>query len=117
MNVVLPPAFGLDADALDFDWVPHPVRGAMWANYQLMDLDKGDENFSHMVPVSPLEVFRMDPGDQVWQSALRIHPVSPPWLMFQMDLTQCGVGTRLRLSLCQLSSGVRLIQPQRLPGP
>ena len=27
MHIVLPPAFGLDAEARDFDWVPHPVQG------------------------------------------------------------------------------------------
>ena len=65
MNVVLPPAFGLDADAWDFNWVPHPVWAAMWANYQLMDADKGDKNFTHMVLVAPLDVFRTDSRDQV----------------------------------------------------
>ena len=24
-NIVLPPAFRLDAEAQDFDWVPHPI--------------------------------------------------------------------------------------------
>ena len=63
-HVVLPPAFGLDAEAWDFDWVPHPVLGNIWANYQLVDPDS-DENFTHMVPIAPLSVFWTDPGHQV----------------------------------------------------
>ena len=37
MNMVLNPAFEIDANARDFDWVPHPVCGGMWYNYQLID--------------------------------------------------------------------------------
>ena len=61
MHIILPPAFGLDAEAWDFDRVPDPVRGNIWANYQLVDPDS-DENFTHMVPVAPSNVFQMDPG-------------------------------------------------------
>ena len=64
MHIVLPPAFGLDTEAQDFDWVPHPIRGNIWANYQLVDPDS-DENFTHMVPVALSNVFQMDPGDKV----------------------------------------------------
>ena len=78
MTVMLPPAFGTDAKAQDFDWIPHPIRGTMWSNYQLVDPGNGDENFTHMVPVAPSDVFRVDPGDQVCQSALRIHVEPPP---------------------------------------
>ena len=64
MHVILPPAFGLDTEAQDFNWVPHPIQGNIWANYQLVDPDS-DKNFTHMVPVAPSNVFQMDPGDKV----------------------------------------------------
>ena len=65
-NVILPPTFGLDAEAWDFNWVPHPVWGTVWANYHLVDPDsEGDDNFTHMVSVAPSNIFRTDPGDQV----------------------------------------------------
>ena len=80
MNMVLPPAFGTDAKARDFDWVPHPIRGAMWSNYQFVDMEDRDENFTHMAWVAPLDVFREDPGDQVchqqWGSVWCLLPSS-----------------------------------------
>ena len=90
MNVVLPPAFGTNAKARDFDWIPHPVRGAMWSNYQFVDTSNGDENFTHMVPVAPLDIFRVDLGDQVRRSVLGLHQVPPPQFMYQTDLTKSG---------------------------
>ena len=46
-----------------------------------MDPDsEGDENFTHMVPIAPLNVFWTDPGDQVPWSTLGIRPISPPHL-------------------------------------
>ena len=89
MHIILPPAFRLDAEARDFDWVPHPVQGNIWANYQLVDPDS-DENFTHMVPVAPSNVFQTDPGDKVWWSALGIHLVSPHHPTYKKDLTQYG---------------------------
>ena len=65
MNIVLPPAFGSDGKARDFDWVPYPICGVMWSNYQFVDVSDGDENFTHVVLVAPLDIFRVDPGDQV----------------------------------------------------
>ena len=65
-NIVLPSAFRLDAEAQDFHWVPHLIQGNVWANYLLIDPDnEGDENFTHMFLLAPLDVFRMDQGDQV----------------------------------------------------
>ena len=61
MHIVLLPAFGLDAEAQDFDCVSHPLWENIWANYQLVD-PNSDENFTHMVPVAPSNVFRTDPG-------------------------------------------------------
>ena len=52
-----------------------------------MDPDS-DENFTHMVPGVPSNVFQMDPGDKVWQSALGIHLVSPPHLTYKNDLME-----------------------------
>ena len=66
-----------------------PYRGDIWANYQLVDPDS-DENFTHMVPVAPSNVFWMDPGDKVRQLALGIHPVSPPHLTYKKDLMEYG---------------------------
>ena len=91
MNIILPPAFRLDAEAQDFDWIPHPVHGTAWANYTLVDPDsEEDENFTHMVPIAPSNVFQTDPGDQVRWSTLGIHLISPPHLTYQKDLTQYG---------------------------
>ena len=90
MNVVLPPAFGTDAKARDFDWVSHPIHGVMWSNYQFVDMSNGNKNFTHMVPVAPLDVFRVDPGDRVCRSALGLCPVPPPQFTYQTDLTKCG---------------------------
>ena len=89
MNVVLPPAFGIYAKAQDFDWVPHPVREGMWSNYQLIDPGNSYENFTHMVLVAPLDVFSVDPGDQVRRLALgfRVEPL--PMLTYTTDLTRC----------------------------
>ena len=53
MNVVLPLAFGTNANAQDFDWVPRAICGVMWSNYQFVDAENNDENFTHMVPVAP----------------------------------------------------------------
>ena len=65
-NIVLPPAFGLDVQAQDFDWIAHPVWGAIWANYQLVDPDgKEGQKPDSYGSRSPLNVFWMDPGDQV----------------------------------------------------
>ena len=72
------------------DWVPHPLHGGMWFNYQLIDLGDSDENFTHMVLVAPLDVFRVDPGDQVHRSALGFHMEPLPMLTYTTDLTQCG---------------------------
>ena len=90
MNVVLPPAFGTDAKARDFDWVPHPIRGTMWSNYQFVDPGEGNENFTHMVPVAPSDVFRVDLGDQVHRSALGFCVEPPPTFTYKTDLTRCG---------------------------
>ena len=90
MNVVLPPTFGIYAKARSFDWVPHPVRGGMWSNYQLVDLGNSDENFTHMVPVAPLDLFRADLGDQVRRSALGFLVEPLPMLTYTTDLTRCG---------------------------
>ena len=62
----------------------------MWSNYQFVDMDDGDENFTHMVLVAPLDIFRVDPGYQVRQSALGLHPVPPPQFTYQTDLMKCG---------------------------
>ena len=90
MNVVLPPAFGMNADMQDFNFVPHLVRGAMWSNYQFINLENGNENFTHMVPVNPVNVFQVDLGDQVCRSALGICLVPPPQFTYQTDLTKVG---------------------------
>ena len=62
----------------------------MWSNYQLVDLWNGDENFTHTVPVAPLDVFRVDPGDQVCQLVLgfRVEPL--PMLTYTTDLIRYG---------------------------
>ena len=99
MNIVLPPAFGINADAWDFDWVTHPVCKVMWSNYQFVDTDNGDENFTHMVPVAPMDVFQVDPGDQVPRSVLGLCLVSPPQFMYQTDLTKCGYDVASQFAL------------------
>ena len=90
MNVVLPPTFGTDADAHDFDWIPHPVGRAMWSNYQFVDTENGNDNFTYMVLVVPLDVFREDPGDKVCQTVLGIHLLSPPQFTYQTNLMKYG---------------------------
>ena len=82
MNMVLPPA-------QDFDWVPHPIHGGMWSNYQLVDLGNGDKNFTQIVLVAPLDVFRVDPKDQVHRSALGFWVEPLPMLTYTTDLTRC----------------------------
>ena len=89
MNIVLPPAFGINAKTQDFDGVPHPICGGMWSNYQLVDPLNGDENFTHMVPVASLDVFRVNLGDQVHQSALGFWVEPLPMLTYTTDLTRC----------------------------
>ena len=89
MHIVLPPAFGLDTEARDFDWVPHPIWGNVWANYQLVD-PNSVENFTHMVQVAPSNVFWMDPGDKVRRSVLGICLVSPIHLTYKKDLMEYG---------------------------
>ena len=88
------------------DWVPHPIHGAMWSNYQFIDLENGDENFTHMVSVAPLDMFRVDLGDQVHQSALGILPVPPPQFMYQTDLKKFGydVASQFALALQKVKS-------------
>ena len=90
MNVVLPPAFGTDANAQDFDWVTHEIHGAMWSNYQFVDAGNNDENFMHMVLVAPLTVFRVDPKDQVHPSALGLWVEPPPQFTYKIDLMKLG---------------------------
>ena len=81
----------MDAEAWNFDCIAHPVLGANWANYHLVDPDsKGDENFTHMVSVAPSNVFQMDPGVQVQWSTLGIDLIFPPCVMYWKDLTQYG---------------------------
>ena len=99
MNIVLPPAFGINADAWDFDWVTHPVCEVMWSNYQFVDTDNGDKNFTHMVPVAPMDVFQVDPGDQVRRSVLGLCLVSPPQFIYQTDLTKCGYDVASQFAL------------------
>ena len=72
-HVVLPPAFGKDADSISFDWVPCPVRGSVWANTELVDSE--DENLMHEVAVAPDDTYRPDPGDKICRSALGLRPV------------------------------------------
>ena len=90
MNVVLPSTFGTDADTQDFDWIPHPVHGVMWSNYQFIDTENCNNNFTHMVLVAPLDVFRVDPGDKVRRSPLGICPVPPLQFTYQTDLMKVG---------------------------
>ena len=61
----------------------------MWSNYQFIDPGQGDENFTHMVLVAPLDVFRVDPGDQVCWSALGFGVEPPPMFKYKTDLTRC----------------------------
>ena len=75
-HVVLPPAFGKDTENINFDWVPCPVRGSVWANTELIDTQ--DNNLMHEVEVGPDDVFRPDPEDKIRHSALglRLVPLS-----------------------------------------
>ena len=97
MNIVLPSAFGTDADTQDFDWIPHPVRRVMWSNYQFIDTENGD--FTHMVLVAPLDVFRVDLGDQVCRSPLGICPVPPLQFTYQTDLMKVGYDVTSQFTL------------------
>ena len=72
-HVVLPPAFGKDADSISFDWVPCPVRGSVWANTELVDSQ--DDNLMHEVAVALDDTFHPDPGDKICCSALGLRPV------------------------------------------
>ena len=72
-HVVLPPAFGKDTENLNFDWVPCPVRGPVWANTELVDTE-GD-NLMHEVVVAHEETYHADPGDKIRRSALGLRPV------------------------------------------
>ena len=38
-HIVLPPAFGKDTENTNFDWVPRPLRGQVWANADLVDTE------------------------------------------------------------------------------
>ena len=73
MHVVLPPAFEKDLDNTDFDWVPCPVRGSVWANAKLVDAE--GENLMHEAAVAHAETYHPDPGDKIRSSALGLHPV------------------------------------------
>ena len=70
---MLPPAFEKDLDNTDFDWVPCPVRGSVWANTELVDAE--GENLTHEAAVAHEETYRPDPGDKIRRSALGLHPV------------------------------------------
>ena len=72
-HVVLPPAFEKDLENTDFDWVPCPVRGNVWANTELVDAV--GENLMHEVAVTHEETYRPDPGDKIRRSALGLRPV------------------------------------------
>ena len=72
-HVVLPPAFEKDLENTDFDWVPCPVRGSVWANTELVDAE--GENLMHEVAVAHEETYRPDPGDKIRRSALGLRPV------------------------------------------
>ena len=64
----------------------------MWGNvFQLPAhrSGKGDENFTHMVPVAPLDVFRVDPGDQVRWLVLGFWVEPLPTLTYTTVLTRC----------------------------
>ena len=72
-HVVLPPAFKKDLENTNFDWVPCPVRGQVWANTELVDTE--GENLMHEVAVAHEETYRPDPGDKIRHSALGLRPV------------------------------------------
>ena len=72
-HVVLPPTFGKDTENINFDWVPCPVRGSVWANAELVDTQ--DDNLMHEVAVAHEETYRPDPGDKIRRSALGLRPV------------------------------------------
>ena len=71
----------------------------MWSNYQLVDPGDGIKYFTHMVPVDPLGVFRVDPGDQVHQSALGFQVEPLPTLMYTTDLMWCDVASQFTSAL------------------
>ena len=72
-HVVLPPAFEKGLENTNFDWVPCPIRGQVWANTELVDTE--GKNLMHEVKVAPAETYRPNPGDKIRCSALGLHPV------------------------------------------
>ena len=120
MNLILPFAFGMNTNTQDFDWFPHHVHGAMWSNYQFIDSENSNENFTHMVLVAPVNVFWVDSGDQVHHSALGIHLVPstihvPDWL--DESWLWCGISVCVGSQEGQESYCCGLIQTVRSNNP
>ena len=92
-HVVLPPAFGKDVENLNFDWVPCPVRGSIWANAELVD-SEGD-NLMYEVTVAHEETYRTDPGDKIRHSALGLRPVPLCDVTYLYNLDSLGLDKAL----------------------
>ena len=108
MHVVLPPAFGKDAENLNFDWVPCPVRGSIWANSELVDLE--GHNLMHEVTVAHEETYRMDPGDKIRRSALGLRPVPLCDVTYMCNLDNLGLDKALEFM-------ARMRSADAAPGP